>query len=109
MLGRARVVFALLVGIGGCHGNRQAGPVINDTSDLSFMSATDLANGGCGTANYEAHQAPAALLVLLDTSQSMGENGKYTAAAQAIVQAIDQDVFDTMSIGLMAAPSQQIA
>jgi hypothetical protein len=32
-------------------------------------------------------------------------NNKWVFAAQAIVAALDQPVFDTMSVGLMAAPN----
>ena len=72
---------------------------------MSFLSSSDLANGGCATASYAAHQDPAALLVLLDRSASMADANKYVFAAQAIVQALDQDVFDTMYLGLYATPS----
>jgi len=59
----------------------------------------------CAKATFEAKQAPAAMLVVLDRSSSMAENGKWIAAAQAIVQALDADVFDSMQVGLYAAPS----
>jgi hypothetical protein len=41
--------------------------------------------------------------VVLDRSESMAGT-KWQSAAQAIVQALDQDVFDTMWVGLYAAP-----
>ncbi len=61
--------------------------------------------GGCASASYTAMQSPAAMLVLLDRSSSMAMNNKYAIAAQDIVGAIDQNVFDSMSLGLLAAPS----
>lgn len=60
---------------------------------------------GCAEVGYEAEQSPAALLVVLDRSSSMAENNKWTFAAQAIVAALDNDVFDPLHVGLYAAPS----
>jgi hypothetical protein len=60
---------------------------------------------GCAEASYTAEQAPAAIMVVLDRSESMGMSNKYNFAAQAIVQALDQDVFDPVAVGLYAAPS----
>jgi len=68
----------------------------------------DAAFGDCVEAIYEADQGPAALMVLLDRSTSMSENNKWTFAAQAIVQALDQDVFDSVSVGLYAAPTGEV-
>ncbi len=45
------------------------------------------------------------MLVLLQASSSMNLSNKWPASQQAVVQAIDEDVFDTMSLGLMAWPS----
>jgi hypothetical protein len=60
---------------------------------------------GCASTEYDAHQSPAALLVVLDRSSSMAMGNKWNYAAQAIVKALDQDVFDTMAVGLLASPS----
>jgi hypothetical protein len=60
---------------------------------------------GCATAKYSAQPAPAAMLVLLDRSSSMAEGSKWSSATQAIVQALDGDTFDSMSVGLLSAPS----
>ncbi len=62
----------------------------------------------CATGQYTAQQQPAAMLVLLQRSGSMAENNKWTFAAQAIVAALDQPVFDTMSVGLMASPNSLV-
>jgi hypothetical protein len=58
---------------------------------------------GCAGKVYVAKQAPAALLVLLDRSSSMF-GGKWSAASDAINAALDQTLFDSMSVGLLAAP-----
>jgi hypothetical protein len=62
----------------------------------------------CAQATYGARQQPASMLVVLDRSESMGMQNKYTFAAQAIVSALDRDVFDGMSVGLYAAPSADV-
>jgi hypothetical protein len=64
---------------------------------------------GCVTAMYNAEQTPLALLVVLDRSSSMAMNNKWAFAAQAIVSALDQDVFDAVSVGLYVAPSGEVA
>lgn len=93
----------------GCNGNRTGKPVPlgEDTGDMSIPHSTDLART-CGTAEFAATQAPAVMLAVLDRSASMAENNKYSFAAQAIVQAFDQDIFDTMYLGLYATPSGNI-
>ena len=60
---------------------------------------------GCAKFAEEASQRPAAMLVVLDMSASMGTASKFQAAQLAIVSAIDQDVFDTMHLGLVTFPS----
>lgn len=76
------------------------------TTDMRAPTPLDSSFTGCATASYDAKQATAALLVVLDRSSSMTQNNKWATAAQAIVQALDQDVFDSMSVGLYAAPSK---
>ncbi len=78
--------------------------------DLSGTGPVDLvgADGtapGCSAMQYQAMRAPAALLVLLDRSASMDVGGKWTASSQAIIKAMDQDAFDGISLGLIAAPA----
>lgn len=65
-------------------------------------------DAGCATSVEEAKRAPAALLIVLDKSQSMADGNKWVSAAQAVVQAIDQDGFDDLSIGLYAAPTNTL-
>ncbi len=65
---------------------------------------------GCTTStSYTAMQSPAAMLVALDKSNFMAQGNNWQAAGQAIVQVFDQDVFNSMSLGLLAAPSGQVA
>jgi hypothetical protein len=73
---------------------------IDSPADQSLTPET-----GCATSVSEATQAEAAMLVVLDRSQSMSQNNKWMFAATAIVQAVDQNAFDTMWLGLYAAPS----
>ncbi|APR81828.1 Hypothetical protein A7982_07177 [Minicystis rosea] len=65
--------------------------------------------GACAKFNAEAKQAPAAMLIVLDRSASMSTNNKWGVAGQAIIKAIDQDVFDTMSLGFTAFPAGETA
>ncbi len=72
---------------------------------VSSVSAGSGGNEACVKFSAKAQLAPAAMLVILDRSASMADNNKWAFAAQAVVQALDQAVFDTMSVGLMAVPS----
>jgi hypothetical protein len=77
-------------------------------ADMSVPSNADLTGviGGCMVSStYSAQQTPAAMMVLLDRSSSMADNNKFPTAAQAIVDAIDQDVFNSMSLGLYMSPN----
>jgi hypothetical protein len=105
-----RIALALLFGVGicGCNdagrGRRtDAGPGIGGGGEDGGTFA------GCAMADYEGKQAPAAMLVVLDRSSSMAQNNKWTFAAQAVVQALDGDVFDSMHVGLYAAPTGTMA
>ena len=60
--------------------------------------------GACSKFSAEAKQAPAAMLIVLQRSASMATSNKWPAAQTSIVKAIDEDVFDTMSLGLTAFP-----
>jgi len=59
----------------------------------------------CGKFSAEAKQAPAAMLIVLDASASMNKAQKWGTAQLAIVSAIDKDVFDSMSLGLVVFPA----
>lgn len=85
-------------GDGGADGSLPDGQQFNGDSSQNEGQA-------CATGTFEAKQAPAAMLVLLQRSGTMAQNNKYAFAAQAIVQALDQNVFDNMTLGLLAAPS----
>ena len=59
----------------------------------------------CATFTAEATQEPAALLIVLDKSASMSTEQKWPTAQLAVVNAIDSDAFNSMSLGLVAFPS----
>jgi hypothetical protein len=84
-------------------GGDEGGLVMNDAGD-----GGDSGLPACASGQYEAKQAPTAFLVLLQRSGSMSQNNKWVFAAQAIVSALDQPVFDTMNVGFMAAPSSKV-
>jgi len=68
-------------------------------------SAGDGSLAACTTFSAEAKLAPAAMLIVLDRTASMSQLGKWAAARTAIVDAIDKDVFDTISLGMLTFPS----
>ncbi len=101
--------FATLVGIGGCGSSKSNGfgdsdASVADDGGLPLDALSDQF-AGCATGNFQAHQSPAALLIDLDRSGTMASSSKFAFAQQAIVAAIDQDPFDSMTLGLMAFPS----
>jgi len=57
----------------------------------------------CAEFTIETELDPAAMVVVLDRSPSM-LGSKWFAAKDAVVKAIDKNVFDSMSIGLVAFP-----
>jgi len=61
-------------------------------------------DAACAKFTEAAEQAPAAMLIVLDASASMNNSGKWGAAQLAIVGAIDKDVFDSMSLGMVVFP-----
>ncbi|HEY4239863.1 MAG TPA: hypothetical protein VGM88_08605 [Kofleriaceae bacterium] len=58
----------------------------------------------CAKFTAEAQTAPAAMLVVLDRSASMAQVGKWDAARTAVTQALDEDAFDSVSLGLLTYP-----
>ncbi len=95
--------WVVIIVLAGCGAKGTANP--SDAAGDEDAVITDGPFGECAEATYDAEQQPAALLVVLDRSSSMAQNNKWTFAAQAIVNALDQDVFDAMLLGLYAAPS----
>ncbi len=65
-------------------------------------------DSACAKFSAEAEQAPAAMLVVLDASASMNTAGKWAAAQLAVVTAVDKDVFDSMSLGLVTFPTSLV-
>lgn len=104
---RVALLVALVATVGSC-GNDRVVPRLDgaggEGQDLAVAVAPD-GFGACAQTSYEAKQAPAAMLAVLDRSSSMLEGNKFNFAANAIVQALDQDVFDTMWVGLYATPA----
>ncbi len=99
-------------GAGGTGGGTSGvGLTTSSTTGTTFpVSSSSSGTGGglgaldaCASSKSVAQQAPAAMLVVLQASASMG-GAKWTAAHDAILTAINDSVFDTMSIGLTAFP-----
>jgi len=81
-----------------------------DTSMMMLKgkdTGTGHEGGGCASATYQGQSAPAAMIFVLDASGTMAMNNKYADAEQAIVNAMNQPVFDTMSLGLLLYPQVQ--
>jgi len=74
-------------------------------SDGEDMATGTLPNGCQVVQTTTAVSSPAAMMVVLDKSSSMAQGNKWQAAAQAIVQSTDQGIFDSMWLGLYAAPN----
>lgn len=77
------------------------GPGLGDSPSSQF--------GACATSVNQASITPAAMLVALDKSGTMAQASKYASAQQAIVQAIDEPAFDTMSLAILGFPSGKVA
>lgn len=90
-------------GTGGS-GSGTGGGLITTSSASSSGAGGAGGFGECAKFHAEGQQAPAAMLIVLDRSASMSTNNKWGTAGQAIIKAVDQDVFDTMSLGLTAFP-----
>jgi hypothetical protein len=77
----------------------------------AFTTGPGSGGGGgsesCATFSAAAKQASAAMLFVLDGTASMGQQGKWGTAQLAVVQAIDKNVFDTMSLGMLTFPNTQ--
>jgi hypothetical protein len=93
---------------GGASGSSQGG-----SSSATSAGGAGPGSGGTGTGGLEecakftasAEQKPAAMLIVLDMSASMGTSGKWGAAQLSVVAAMDKDVFDTMHLGLVTFPT----
>lgn len=121
------VAMGLVVGIGigvGCAagdsnnettGGGQGGDGTTGSTGSGGSGSTTSGGGGvgggggggpaCAKFSAEAKQLPAAMLIVLDMSASMKKAQKWGAAQLAVVSAIDKDVFDSMSLGLVTFPS----
>ncbi|HTQ42449.1 MAG TPA: hypothetical protein VMI75_06790 [Polyangiaceae bacterium] len=81
------------------------GMEVGSLGDGNVPDASFGPDSGCATADIRAELAPAAMLVVLDGSGTMAANNKYAFAQQAIVSAIDEDAFDSASLGLLIYPT----
>jgi len=63
----------------------------------------------CAYFSTDAKQKPLAMMIVLDRSSSMSTNGKWAAAQQAIIKAIDKSAFDNINLGLLAYPAFSVA
>ncbi len=77
-------------------------------SSSSNAASSSSGEPACATFSAKATQAPAAMMVVLDGSASMNNSSKWSAAQLAVISAIDKDVFDTMSMGLMVFPRSYV-
>lgn len=103
---KAPLVACLLFSLSACGpGNRGNADGPGGGDDAPSQPDAD---HSCVTATYDGLQTPLALLVVLDRSSSMAMGNKWTFAAQAIVAALDQDVFDGVYVGLYAAPTSEV-
>jgi hypothetical protein len=64
--------------------------------------------GECAKFSAAAKQAPAAMLFVLDRSASMSQQNKWGTAQLAVAQAIDNDAFDSTSLGLTVFPASYV-
>jgi hypothetical protein len=112
------LVFAAAAVGGGCSasgtlppgGAGGTGTVTSGVGGTGILTSTGGTGGtgginACATFHAAGKQDPAAMLIVLDRSASMSTVNKWPTAQTAVVQAIDADVFDTMSLGLTAFPA----
>lgn len=78
------------------------------SADGSLTDGNLTPDSACALAQFEAKQLPAAFLFVVDKSTSMAQAGKWTATQLAIVQAIDANAFDNLSLGLLAFPAGDV-
>ena len=91
-------------GTGGS-GASVAGPTVQgSTGAFESQASTGGSGPACATFTAEGKQEPAAMLIVLDKTASMTTSSKWSTAQQAVVQAVDQDSFDSLSLGLVAFP-----
>jgi hypothetical protein len=95
-------------------GGGTAGTGGSGNNDPILAGGSDGGPAACVTFSGVAKQLPAAMLIVLDASASMTTTvsggqpaiiSKWGAAQQAVVGAIDEGVFDSMSLGLVTFPS----
>jgi hypothetical protein len=90
---------------GGSSASGGSGAIVGFDADPDSTLTPDSA---CAQFTAEAKQLPAAFLFVLDRSSSMAQASKWTAAQLAIVQAIDANAFDNLSLGLNVFPAGDV-
>lgn len=95
-------------GAGGSGGDDSSGSGNTGNTTQSSSSGSSGMLPQCAKYSTAAEQAKAAMLIALDGSASMNNANKWASAQTAIVNAIDKDVFDTMSLGLLAFPRSYV-
>ncbi len=93
-------------GSGGKDGSTGGGDALIG-ADVVSVDAPFSADAGCATGNYQADFLPAAILVVLDGSGTMAGT-KWSNAQQAIVNAIDENAFDSAYLGLLVYPTSLV-
>ncbi len=73
------------------------------STSAGFMTGTG-GMSSCAEFTADGEQKSAAMLFVLDKTASMNKQGKWSTAQLAVVSAIDNDVFDSMSLGLVTFP-----
>ncbi len=115
----AAIGVALVWGCAASNDTRTSGSGGSDTTSGTGLTTGSTGTGvdidagdsgfdpdaACAKFTAEAKQAPAALLFVLDGSASMSQSQKWGTAQLATATAIDKDVFDTMSLGLVRFPA----
>lgn len=93
--------------VGGSTTGSGAGGNTTGQGGSSFSNVASTSGSGgqkaCAKFTEEAELAPAAMLVALDMTASM-TGQKWSTSQLAVVSAVDKDVFDTMSLGLVTFP-----
>ncbi len=96
---------------GGSGGAGTAASTGTGPSTGTFGSTTGSSTGTnmtCAKFTAQGKQASTAMLFVLQRSASMNTSGKWAAAQQAVVAAIDQDSFNSLSLGMVTFPQNYV-
>jgi len=96
---------------GGASATGTPGGTMATTGTFSTGSGTGpstSSGNSCAKFTAQGKQATVAMLFVLARNASMSTSGKWPAAQQAIVAAIDQDAFNSLSLGLVSFPQSYV-